>query len=228
MYFLKVLGMEVADAAAETVDTNKNEQKSTLTGVIQLAITLICKFKDKVVKLITKRRFRRSIKLFLENQKGFWDTLVNFWTTVKNNFAALGNWVSKTWEQLITFTTSLVESWKGHYEQFIEKCRALYKKFNEIYTVVKACYDTLKNGIKKVKDFFAKVFERTAEIGRIAAGDPTAVAGFFVNLMCQFEIFREAINSLVDAMTITYVLAKYELYGKFAGASIRILIGFTD
>jgi len=228
---VKGLGLEKADNAAEAVDAKADEPKSTLQkvlDVIQAAINFICKFKDQIVKMITGRRFRRSMKLFLENQKGFWDSLVSVATSVGNGFKAIGDWASKKWDQLTSWAKDLVGTWKGHFEHFTAKVKAIFKKFMEIYNTLKACYSTIKTGIAKVKDFIAKVTERSAEIGRLVAGDPTAIANFFVNLICQFAIFREAITALVNAMAEADVLKKYALYGTFGGAAIRILLGLTS
>jgi len=228
---LKGLGLEKEDKAQEAVDKKADEPKSTLTkvlDVIQQSINLICKFKDQIVKLITGKRFRRSMKLFLENQEGFWDDLTNLASSTLNGLKALGDVASKKWDEVTNWAKSLVGSWKGHFELFGEKNKALFKKFMEIYNTVKACYSTIKTGVKLVSDFLAKVTEKAAEIAKIVAGDLLAIGGFFVNLMCQFEIFREAINALVDASAEADTMKKYELYGTFAGAAVRILLGYTS
>jgi len=228
---LKGLGLEKPDNAAEGNDKKADEPKSTLQrvlDVIQAAINFVCKFKDKIVGLLVSKRFRRSMRLFYENQKGFWDGLVSAAQNVKSGFQKIGDWASKSWDQLTSWAKQLRETVKGHFDVFVSTCKALFKKLMDIYNTLKACYNTIKTGIAKVKDFIAAFTARSAEVTRIVAGDPTAVANFFVNLVCQFEIFREAITSLVNALSEADVLKKYTGYGKFAGAAVRILLGLTS
>jgi len=113
---LKGLGLENADKAGEKVDKKVDEPKSTLKNVldlIQASINFICKFKANIVTMMTGKRFRRSMKLFLENQKDFWGDLAKSATAVQDQFKALGDLSAKTWGEVSNWAKSLVGSWKG-------------------------------------------------------------------------------------------------------------------
>jgi hypothetical protein len=225
------LGWDVADNKTEAHDKKADEPKTTLQKVldgISKVLKFVCNFKSQIAKLLVGRRFRRSVKLFLQNEKGLWDDIKGVAGSIGDKFAKLGDWAKKKWEDCVSFGRDLINSWKGHWSHFVETCKALYAKIMAIYKTIKACYDTLKAAITAVIKFFKAIADRSVEISRIAAGDPLAIATFFINCICQFDLFREGITALMDGIAQADVLQRYTLYGKSVGVLIRILLGLTS
>jgi len=55
------------------------------------------------------------------------------------------------------------------------------------------------------------------KITEIVAGNLVTLVNLIVDLLCQFDIFRDAFNILGDAISEADTLRKWNLIGKFVG-----------
>jgi len=183
------------------------------------------------------RRYRRSI--------GWWSSIVksvkkaakavgnaasNAYKAVKktvvNAANAVANWAGKAWNAVKEFGMKIVNNLRIFWDKMVNKISTfLHGDFIQKLMGMKACFDEIKGVADSVIAVFKGAIERVTQIAQIVSGNLAELANLFIELVCNFAIFRQAFTNLARALNEKDTLKKWNMFGQFFG---KLAKGLTN
>jgi methyl-accepting chemotaxis protein len=227
-----------ADNQSISGEVAATQPKSTWTRIldgIQTLIEFVCRWKDNIVKLFARRtrrqqrrnKYRMLVQTYSSRMAryrralGWWDDIKN---AAKKALGAVTDWAKAKWEDLKNFGNDFIKNialfWDNLKAKVVAFLNSDFVKFiKKFYECVMAAKGIVEAIVKVIK----ATVERVTQIATIAAGNLPELAKLFVDLICNFKDFREAINNLIDGIEEKETNKKYGLYGRFFGIFFKAL-----
>jgi hypothetical protein len=241
----------IADTADPKTD--KEEEKTTATKVLDVlseVIKFVCKFKDNIKKLFDKKMKLYNKKLFLLKMERY---KKNGWSiggliksagdkvssAVSKTANFVGNAVDKGINAVAGGLKQLADWAKKGWNELTELAGAAVKKITEMYVWIKTkieailnnelvknilqiveCAKEAKEAMKAVYDVIKGIYDK---VTTIVSGGFIGLGKVFVDLICNFDIFRQSVNALIKGVGEKDILKKYNNYGQFIGFLIKAL-----
>lgn len=237
--------------ADESVATSAGQSSSVLKKVLDVVskvIKFVCKFKSKVVKLLTgkmRRYYRRQqMKMnFMENRshgKGF--KYYRKWfgsravkkikglakkagSAIKKGFNKAKEVVKKVANKIKDAALWIVKELKDIFTTFVAKIKQIVNN-PIIQRIVKIlqCGKEFFGHVKTIISIIKGIVNRVQKVVRsIASQTYVDLVVVIVDLICNFDHFRAAVGYLVDAVREKNTLKKFTLFGKFFGKLLYAL-----
>jgi hypothetical protein len=218
----------------------KSEPKSTWTKVldgVEKVIGFVCNWKEKIKDLFGKRirrqqrrnRYRMLVQTHSSRMAryrralGWWDDVTSF---AKKALGAVTDWAKAKWDDIKSFGNDFIKNIALFWDQLKAKISAfLNSDFVKLIKKIYECVMAAKDIIKAVVDVIKATIERVGQIASVFAGNLPALAKIFVDLICNFKDFREAINNLIDGIEEKDTNKKYGLFGRFIGILAKAITG---
>jgi methyl-accepting chemotaxis protein len=229
---------QAADPKPVAEESKKSEPKSTWTKIldgVQEVIGFVCNWKKNIKDLFGKRirrqQRRNKYRMLVQTHSsrmaryrralGWWDDIKN---AAKNALGAVTDWAKAKWEDLKNFGNDFIKNialfWDNLKAKVVAFLNSDFVKFiKKFYECVMAAKGIVEAIVKVIK----ATVERVTQIATIAAGNLPELAKLFVDLICNFKDFREAINNLIDGIEEKETNKKYGLYGRFFGIFFKAL-----
>jgi len=139
---------------------------------------------------------------------------------IKEKWNKLKDWTKSKWEEVKDFGENLVNNIKDFFKDIKNKIKSFFsqdfqgyiQKFSDCGGASKA-KEVFGNAVSLVKGIVNKV----QKIGRAAAGDMTALASIIIDIICNFDKFREGWNHFKTAWNTSDIGQKYNYYGRAFG-----------
>jgi len=206
---------------------NKKEEKpaskddaSTLTKALDIlskVIDFVCKFKDKIKALFARKLKRMNKKVFLQRYKsgkGIFDDIVD-------GISNIGSMLSKTWDEVKNFGSKIVTDITAFYQKIKQTITDILN--NEFIEAIKKIVDCVKLAKKEALAIY-KVIQGIAEkFSTIAAGGFVGLGKVMVDLICNFDKFRKAVNLIVEGISESDIPTKYFKYGHGLGTLVNAI-----
>jgi methyl-accepting chemotaxis protein len=229
---------QAADPKPVAEESKKSEPKSTWTKIldgVQEVIGFVCNWKKNIKDLFGKRirrqqrrnKYRMLVQTYSSRMAryrralGWWDDIKN---AAKKALGAVTDWAKAKWEDLKNFGNDFIKNialfWDNLKAKVVAFLNSDFVKFiKKFYECVMAAKGIVEAIVKVIK----ATVERVTQIATIAAGNLPELAKLFVDLICNFKDFREAINNLIDGIEEKETNKKYGLYGRFFGIFFKAL-----
>jgi hypothetical protein len=224
-----------AVATSTEVAATAAEDKSTWTKIldgISVVLKFICFFKvkikdlfaGKVARYVRRRKHRMFVQSMARYKKAMW-----FWEDVahaiSSAWGSITNMLSKAWNEVKEFAGHIFTNMKAIWTSIVDRIKGiLASDFVQTLKTVFQCAKGLGDVIKGIIKVITATVERIADIVKIAAGDVVALASVIIDLICNFDDFREAVNKFIDGIHETNTLKKYNDFGQFFGILFKALM----
>jgi hypothetical protein len=142
-------------------------------------------------------------------------------SAIKSAAGAVGDWVGKKWEQVKELGSKAVQGIKNLFAMIKSKIQKFLS--SDLVANVKKiveCGKTLKGTIKST---IAVIMGIQKKIATITAGGLLGLAKVFIDLVCNFDIFRQAVTTLIKGLKERVVTTKYKLIGEFVGLLFKAI-----
>jgi hypothetical protein len=226
-------GWRVADSSksSEESQAESTEQKSVWTEIldgVQKVLEFICKFKDNIKKLFTRkmRRLNRknNYRMFMQRysrSRGWWSNVTN---KVKSVFGSVADLIKKTWDKVTGFAGEVVTNLRTFYQNIRRVVTYLTSPdFKAKVQLFMSCVMVGKGLVMGLIGFVKGAIVRIQ--GMIAAGAaPPIIAGYVIDFICKFPDFRVAIGFLIDGIKNPDTLQKFFLIGQFLGKLAKTIL----
>jgi len=206
---------------------NKKEEKpqskddaSTFTkalDILEKVIKFVCKFKEKIKSLFSRKLKRMNKKVFLQRYKSG----KNFFDDIADGISNIGNMITQTWEQVKDFGSKVVSDITAFYTKIKATIAAVLD--NEFVKAVMKIVDCVKLAKKEALAIYKVIQGIGEKFTMIAAGGFVGLGKVFVDLICNFDKFRKAVGSIVDGINEADVPTKYYKYGFGLGTLVNAL-----
>jgi Na+/serine symporter len=134
---------------------------------------------------------------------------------------AVGKAVVAGWEAVKAQGLKVVASIKELYAKIRDKIKAfLNSDFVGTVKKIIECGMALKGAVQNIISVVKTIYSR---ITTIMASGLIGLAKVFIDLVCNFDIFRQAVNKLIDGFKQTDTLKKFNNYGQFVGLLIKAI-----
>jgi hypothetical protein len=219
----------------ENLQTEPKPFWSLMLDGVQYILEFVCHWKNDIVKMFTSRfrrqqrrkKYRMLVQTYSSRMAryrralGWWDDIKN---AAKKALGAVTDWAKAKWEDLKNFGNDFIKNialfWDNLKAKVVAFLNSDFVKFiKKFYECVMAAKGIVEAIVKVIK----ATVERVTQIATIAAGNLPELAKLFVDLICNFKDFREAINNLIDGIEEKETNKKYGLYGRFFGIFFKAL-----
>ena len=187
-------GMTVAQYAAATAQKALNlAMSANPIGLIIAGITALV----------------AAFMLLWKNCEGFREFWINLWNTIKEAVAAVGEWFSNLWNNIVTWFKDIwngvVEFFSGVWQSIAEFPANAWNAIKEIWSFVAEWFN--QKVIEPIKNFFSSLFDgiskAASDTWNAIKGIWNGVAGWFNNTVIQpvKNFFTGAWNALKTGAT---------------------------
>lgn len=187
-------GMTVAQYAAATAQKALNlAMSANPIGLIIAGITALV----------------AAFMLLWKNCEGFREFWINLWNTIKEAVAAVGEWFSNLWNNIVTWFKDIwngvVEFFSGVWQSIAEFPANAWNAIKEIWSFVAEWFN--QKVIEPIKKFFSSLFDgiskAASDTWNAIKGVWNGVAGWFNNTVIQpvKNFFTGAWNALKSGAT---------------------------
>jgi hypothetical protein len=217
---------QVVDTTPIPNDTPKEEDSSTWTTIVnglESIFNLVCTFKDKI-KSMFQRKIRREFKknkykIFLQKNKRIFDQAKAFFKKAASEAAQLAK---KGWDQLKTWAKEFVENVKIFLNAIKTRILSfLPKELQDKVSTFIDCIVKARKAAAKIITAVKDIVKFIPKVASMAAGNGVEIAGFVIDLVCNYKIFKQAFEYLSESFTKTNLTEKYHLIGKFIGTILK-------
>jgi len=225
-------------------------ESDTMKGVldtIEKVVTFVCKFKEDIKKLFDKKMMYFYKKQFLQRTVTVKKDLIG---AIGDFASGVISDVSKTWDDVVAIANSAIDDAVKAVGDFASKAwkdvtsvgDLITKKIKEIFIYIRkkilkpimnneyvkkllTLYECAKKIGDKAKVIYGHIEKIHNKITTVIATGGVGFAKVFVDLVCNFKVFRQAADFLVLGFKETDIPKKFYLYGQFAGTLIKGLSG---
>ena len=141
-------------------------------------------------------------------------------TDVEDVVVDITNWVGKTWDELTAFATQIVTQITSFYTYIKGKVTTFLN--SDFVQKLKKLYNCIKLAKSELTSIYTTLKALYTQIAALITGGLVGLEKFFIDLICNFDAFRAAVNILITALNTTDILQKYLGYGSFIGAILEI------
>jgi hypothetical protein len=202
---------------------------------IQYLISFVCHWKTNIINLFARRtrrqQRRKKYRMLVQTNSsrmaryrralGWWEDIKAY---AKKILDKVKSWVEAVWADIKDFALEFIHNIKLFWIHFIQ---TLYSYLNSDFiakiTDVMKCMKKSYGMVQSIIDVISGIITRVTEIASIVAGNFLAIFKIFIDLMCNFEVFRTAINYLIDGIEAENTNVKYRHFGRFVGTLIKAL-----
>ena len=224
-------------------------EKSTfdkILGIVQKAVDMVCKFKDKILGLIGARvrkalrryRYRNLVETGVttynrNHRKGIIKDAKNAAKSVgkdvKNAAKAVGGKVVEVAKEVGGFVAAVAQNFVKSIKGFIDRVVTTIKTFfsgdvvGKIQKIVE-CGKTLAGVATGIVGIIKGIISTVALISSIAGHNYLAIAQLILKLICNYKLFALAYDHLKNAINNNDTLLRFGYVGKFLGTLLRALV----
>jgi hypothetical protein len=197
--------------------------KSTFDKVLDIiegVLNFVCKFKDNIKKLFTKKKEEETKKrrnrhrLFVTKSSKYLMSTANFWEDVTGFFKKIGDYVKEAWSKVVDVAKWVWDKIKENVDKAIAWVKGIIASpfVQKIITIV----NCVTSNMNTINQLISTIKGITAKIIVLATGIPGIIA-VFIDLLCNLNKFREAFTYLDTAKAEKDPLIGWKNYGFFIG-----------
>jgi len=212
----------------------------TILDAISKVINTVCQFKEDIKKLFDKKLKLYNRKLFLQKmekykKRGFGSSFKKAAGSISKAASSAAKTVVNTAKKAGNAVASAAKAGfdavKNLALKIIDKVKALFAKIKalieklvtEIIPKVEkmiTCLQALGADAQQVVTIMKGIYDK---ITTIISGGGAGLAKVFVDLVCQFDTFRQAVETLITAIKEPDTMKKFNGYGRFTGLVLKAI-----
>jgi len=201
----------------------------TVLDAISKVIDMVCKFKDDIKGLFKGKLKLYNKKLFLQKMAKYKNQGIG--SMLKKAAGKVASGVKKAATTVAKAAKAGFDAVKNVALKIIDKIKALYAKIKGLIetlmtTVVPkvqemvSCFQGLGEDAKTIYTTFKGIYDK---VTTIVSGGGAGLASVFIDLVCQFDTFRQAVETLITAIKESDTMKKFNGYGRFTGLIIKAI-----
>jgi len=141
---------------------------------------------------------------------------------INHGLGDVGSLIKKTWNEVVSAGQKAVEHIKKIFKMIQTTINQVINSdfVQLIFKTIIPCVKLLKGMGQTFYSVIMTIYQRVTLI--ISSGG-AGLAQVFVDLICNFDEFRAAINALIRAIKDNNTITKFYSYGEFAGRLVKAL-----
>jgi len=230
-----------ADTESAAAGNDAAGNASTINTVLDYVgkgIGIACKFKDVLKGMLGRKLFLYNKKLFLAKMSRYYKkrkwsiggALKSAGNAVKGVATKAVSAVKDVAGKVADAAKSAFNAISGGISGFISKIKDFFVKLKEniqkfiggdFIATVKKFVECAQSAIAEAKEIIAVVKGIYGKITTIMSGGFIGLGKVLIDLICNFDIFRKAVNNLIDGLKEKDPPRKFEKIGMFVGGILR-------
>jgi len=210
-------------------NSGESSTVKTILDAISKVIDMVCKFKDDIKGLFDKKLKLYNRKLFLQKMEKYKRKGIG--SSLKKAAGKVASGVKKAATTVAKAAKAGFDAVKNEALKIIGKIKDLYAKIKGLIetlmtTIVPkvqemvTCFQGLGQDAMTIYNTFKGIYDK---VTTIVSGGGAGLAKVFIDLVCQFDTFRTAVETMITAVKETDTMKKFNGYGRFTGLIIKAI-----